>query len=191
MGNPPPVRFHGELVSQDLANTSLEVSALQRLVPGMSPTSILEIGAGYGRVAYALLSLYPGSRYTIIDIEPTLGIGQRYLTRLFPDRDIRFLTPDRADEISDASVDLALSISSLHEMTRDKIAYYIALLDRVAGGGAVYLKQWTSWHNPKDDITVSFNDYVVPASWKRVFRAQAPVQVSFTHAGWNVGRTGS
>ncbi len=30
----------------------------------------LEIGAGYGRTAYVLLSVFPGSTYTIVDIEP-------------------------------------------------------------------------------------------------------------------------
>ncbi len=55
--------------------------------------SILEVGAGYGRTAYALLNLYPHATYTIVDIEPAILISRWYLTQLFPDRDLRFMSP--------------------------------------------------------------------------------------------------
>lgn len=51
LGWPLPVKWKGRLVSQDLANSSIEVDAVWRALRGSAPQSILEIGAGYGRTA--------------------------------------------------------------------------------------------------------------------------------------------
>jgi putative sugar O-methyltransferase len=187
LGNPPPVFLDGRLVSQDLANSAIEAAAIDRLGSSKPPRSILEIGAGYGRLAYVLMSMNPSCRYTIVDIQPALAISEWYLRRLFPERHIVFVDPESIDDLPDDSFDLAISISSLQEMTREQIGDYIRLLDRVVTtGGAVYLKQWSSWRNPVDRITVTFDDYVVPGNWKQVFREPAPVQSSFTQAGWRL-----
>src|SRR5439155_517391 len=45
---------------------------------------VAELGAGYGRLAYVVVSASPGVRYTIIDIPPALYLSQRYLTTVFP-----------------------------------------------------------------------------------------------------------
>ena len=186
LGNPPPVYYRGRLISQDLANSALEVDAIHRLLSGHSPRSILEIGAGYGRVAYVLMSLHPTCSYTVVDIQPALGISERYLRTLFPNRDVTFMTPESVAEIPRGTIDLAFSISSLQEMTTEQIRNYLALVDRVAHGGAVYLKQWSSWYNPKDLTTVTFDDYNIPDRWELAFREPAQVQTNFTHAGWHI-----
>ena len=73
LGSPFPVHFEGRLISQDLANTALELDAVHR--SGSDPPHhIIEIGAGYGRTAYALLSLNPLATYTVVDIEPALTL---------------------------------------------------------------------------------------------------------------------
>jgi hypothetical protein len=43
------VRRRGRLISQDLANTALESTAIPRALGGEPPRSIVEVGAGYGR----------------------------------------------------------------------------------------------------------------------------------------------
>lgn len=57
LGDPLPVRWRGRTISQDLANSALELAAIDRALEGGEPASILEIGAGYGRLGHALLSL--------------------------------------------------------------------------------------------------------------------------------------
>jgi hypothetical protein len=116
LGGPLPVRFHGRLISQDLANTAVELAAIQEAVQ-QAPRSVLEIGAGYGRTAYAVLSLYPGCHYTIVDIEPALTISRWYLTSLFSESRLTFLSPHGMGALAAGSVDLAISISTLSEMT--------------------------------------------------------------------------
>jgi putative sugar O-methyltransferase len=75
-GNPMPVHFGGHLVSQDLANTSLEMNFMRANSPG--PRRVIEVGAGYGRTAHALLSLFPDLEYIIVDVEPALSVAKWY-----------------------------------------------------------------------------------------------------------------
>lgn len=186
LGDPLPVRWRGRLISQDLANSALEASALGRALGGEEPESILEIGAGYGRLGHALLSAFPSAAYTVVDIEPARTVSEWYLTRLFPDRRLQFLTPAQAADLPTGSVSLALSVSSLQEMTSGQVATYLKLLDRIAEGGLVYLKQWAEWHNPADDLTLRFADYPFPTRWSACFDEPAPIQTRFRQAAWRI-----
>lgn len=183
LGNPPPVLHKSRLISQDLANSALEIGAIRRALDGRVPTSILEIGAGYGRTAYALLGVFPHARYTVVDIEPALSLSQWYLSSLYPDRDITFIAADDATPVRVGTVDLAVSISSLQEMTHAQVRQYLELFGAVVGG-TVFLKQWKSWTNPIDGIVVDFDEYPIPEGWQEVFRETSPVQTAFDQAGW-------
>ena len=186
LGNPPPVLWRGKLVSQDLANCALEAEAIVRALDGRTPTSILEIGAGYGRTAYSLLGLFPEASYTIVDIEPALTLSRFYLTTLYPGRDVRYVDAGQGVLDVDAGIDLAVSISSLHEMTPEQVSSHLLLLDEVVVDGVVFLKQWESWHNPVDDVLMEFDRYPIPAAWSLVFREPSPVQTRFAQAAWRV-----
>ncbi len=191
VGGPLPVFWRNRLISQDLANTALEVAAMGRALAGASPRAILEIGGGYGRTAYACLRLFPEATYTIVDIEPALSISRWYLTQLLPPERLRFLTPAEAQRLGTGSADLVLAISSLHEMTPAQISDYLHLIDRVGAGGRVYLKQWERWDNPVDGVTIAFERYPVPSRWRRIFNEPAPVQTNFRQAAWEVPAAGS
>lgn len=187
LGQPIPVTWEGRLISQDLANGALEAAAIGRALAGSSPKSILEVGAGYGRTAYILLNLFPDARYTIVDIEPALSISRWYLTQLFDPERLRFATPDDAETLPRGSHDLALSISSLQEMTPEQVQMYLQLFNTVTEGGQVYLKQWKEWHNPVDDVSLDMDDYPIPERWEQLFKEQAPVQTNFLQAAWHIG----
>ena len=185
LGSPLPVVDCGRLISQDLANTAIELATIDR--GGVrSPGQVLEVGAGYGRTAFAILSLFPDCKYTVVDIEPALTITRWYLTQLFPTDRITFLSPAQINEIPRSSMDLAVSISSLSEMTPETRDEYLLLFDRVAAGGLVYLKQWEQWRNPVDGLLVKFDDYSIPKRWVPLLRERAPVQTRFIQALWRV-----
>jgi len=186
LGNPLPVRWRGRLISQDLANSALEAAAMARALGGREPASIFELGAGYGRMGHTLLSIFPSASYTVVDIEPARSISEWYLTRLFPERALRFLTPEEAEALPTGSASLVLSISTLQEMTPAQVEAYLGLLDRVAAGGTVYLKQWAQWRNPVDQVTMRVADYPYPARWSHHFDEPAPVQTGFRHAAFSV-----
>jgi hypothetical protein len=186
VGHPFPVKWRGRLISQDLANSALEAAAIRRALGRSGVRSFLEIGAGYGRTAYVLLNVFPGSTYTIVDIEPALSLSRWYLTQLFPLERLRFLPPDEALRLATGSVDVALSISSLQEMTTQQVAGYLGLLDRVTAGGTVFLKQLATWKNPVDGIVMRFDEYPVPSRWTPIFSEVAPVQTTFQQAAWRL-----
>jgi putative sugar O-methyltransferase len=185
LGAPLPIRFRGRLISQDLANCALEARCIERALGGRAPASIVEIGGGYGRTAYALLSRHPEATYTIVDIEPALTISRWYLSQLFAPERLRFLTPGEAAALGADTFDLGVSISSLQEMTPEQVADYLRLLDRVVAGD-VFLKQWETWHNPDDDVELRFDGYPFPERWQRLLWEPAPVQTRFVQAAWSV-----
>jgi hypothetical protein len=189
LGRPFPVRWRGRLISQDLANSGLEASAMLRALDGREPDHVLEVGAGYGRDAYVLLNVFPRCSYTIVDLEPALGIARAYLTELFPNRRLKFLSPDQLDAIPPRSVALAFSISSLQEMTPDQIRGYLSFLDTVVvPSGIVYLKQWREWLNPLDGVKTTFSAYPLPPRWATLFVERAPVQTGFQQGAWRAGQ---
>jgi hypothetical protein len=183
LGAPFPVYQNGRLISQDLANTALELDAMRR--GGVSdPVRILEVGAGYGRTAHALLTLHPQATYTIVDIEPAISISRWYLTGLFGEDRLAFIRADRLDALEGQTFDLGLSISSLQEMTPVQVGGYLELFDRLIEG-RVYLKQWESWHNPADGNQSVFAQYPIPARWQRTLWERCPVQTRFMQAVWH------
>jgi len=207
-GNPFRVMLDGGIVSQDLANSSLELNAIaEHFAPARTDEfRVLEIGAGYGRDAYLFLSLFPRCRYVIVDIPPALYVSQQYLTAVFPERrffgfqpfadvspferdilaaDCAFLLPHQAAQLPPHTFDLALNISSLHEMTLEQIRAYIALVDRLAKG-FFYTKQWLVSTNRQDGIVIRRDDYPIPAHWRVLFDRRAPVQTSFFEAMYAV-----
>ncbi|MGH8641491.1 MAG: putative sugar O-methyltransferase, partial [Burkholderiales bacterium] len=85
--------FDGRIVNYDtyacLERVALLNAAglLQRLSSGASGRipRILEIGGGYGGLAYHLKTLLPRARYIAVDLPESLLFAALYLTTLFPD----------------------------------------------------------------------------------------------------------
>ena len=207
-GNPFPIDLDGRLISQDLANAALEWESIRDAYPFdlNAPIRVCELGAGYGRNAYFFLKAAPHCRYVVIDIPPALHVAQEYLSRVLPDRkivpfrcyeddtpdpaeienaDLAFLLPHQAARLPPASFDLFLNISSLHEMTREQIAAYFGLIDRLTRGW-FYSKQWYVSRNPHDDIIVKASEYPVPDRWRTAYMRRARVQTSFFEAMYSV-----
>lgn len=188
VGDPVVIRFGDLRLTEDLCHSVEERASILEGLTGRPLRSVLELGAGYGRVAYLLLRAHPGTRYTIVDIPPALYVSQRYLTDVLPDlsvfrfrpfadhaavademaaADLVFLEPQQLELLPDRSFDLGATISTLHEMRPDQIAHYIQQLDRLCD--AVYTKQWRRFHNRRDGVVISASDYPIPERWRAVF----------------------
>ncbi|HKO03863.1 MAG TPA: putative sugar O-methyltransferase [Candidatus Acidoferrales bacterium] len=204
-GNPPVIYPRpGMRVSQDLGNSLLEYDALQVAIPAGGRGTVLELGGGYGRNAFVILSMHPDVRYVFVDIPPALWIAEKYLSAVFPEKRIfRFRPFDTFEEIAGEyaeaqlvfllssqfakvpahSADLALNISSLHEMRKEQIDHYLGQFDRVLKrGGHAYLKQWKTARVLFEGITVSEKDYHIPPAWTAVMNRTARVQTKFFEA---------
>ena len=154
LGNPLPIRYAGQLISQDLALSSLELNQIASRVPIKHIRRVLEIGAGYGRLAFLFSSMFPEIEYSILDIPPALAISQNYLASIFGAAAIsrhdqtpgpharpriRFMLPHRLAELPDGHFDLVINISSFDEMSTSDVEGYLQAFDRV-GSGWAYLQ---------------------------------------------------
>jgi putative sugar O-methyltransferase len=199
-GNPSLItdRF-GALISQDLANSIIEISAMN---PSLRPGSVvLELGAGYGRDAYAILATNPGIKYVIVDIAPALWVAETYLCHQFPNLrifcyrdfqhftdieedfsacDIAFFLSTQISQLPDGIVELIINVSSLHEMRLEQIGFYLRQFDRLLKeGGTFYFKQWKRGVVPIEDIVIHQQDYPIPTNWICELSREAPIQSKF------------
>ncbi len=201
LGQPACVRCNGRAVSEDLCNSVIEYTSILDAVPS-PPRLVIELGSGYGRLAWVFLRAQENLRYVLVDIPPGLAIAQRYLTELLPERKafrfrhfgsygevadefesarIAFLTPNQLELIPSLHADLFINVSSLHEMRREQIEYYFQLIATHCDG-FFYTKQWECSINPFDDLVVRHEDYPVPSEWRALFDRVHPVQTHFFEA---------
>jgi putative sugar O-methyltransferase len=212
LGDPIAVLYRGRSISQDLGNSALELGAIEEALTYSlaAGQTVIEIGAGYGRLAWLALALTPGLRYLVVDIPPALAIAQEYLTSLFPERrafrfrhfdryeevaaemsesEIVFLTPNQLEAIPALDADLTVNISSFHEMRPDQVANFLDQVGRHTDG-IFYMKQWRAWTNELDGVTIRQEDYPIPASWERVYEREHPVQSEFFEAAYRIEAPG-
>lgn len=205
VGNPIAIRRRSRRISQDLANSIREFNTLLEAEPTLRGRSkrLAELGAGYGRLAYVLLS-DPGTRYFIFDIPPALYVSQWYLTQLFPGEKvfrfrhidnfsdlgaeiassrIAFFTPNQVELFPDRFFDVFSSISTLPEMTEMQSRNYIVHMQRTSAG-LVYLKQWTNWDNSDDGRLFAKSDVALNPPFRCVLDRADAVQDLFFEQVW-------
>jgi putative sugar O-methyltransferase len=206
LGAPISVEVGGKLISQDLANSLHEWGRIRQLVQGVPMRSrplLLEIGGGYGRLAHVVI--HAGRfRYAVVDIAPALIVAKWYLTSLYPalrvfgfrhfDRyedvaaeieaaDICFFSSNQLEILPDGFAEVGVAISSLHEMKADQIQNYLNLL-ATKTRDAVYMKNWTSWRNPSDDIVVDRDSFRLPGLWQLVLDEAHPINSEMWETGY-------
>ena len=208
LGDPLLVRYRERLVSQDLCNSVLEYAAITEALPGgPSPGElVVELGGGYGRLAWVILNERPDLRYVLVDIPPALAVAEEYLRALLPDRrvfrfrhfergeevraeldhaQIAFLTPNQLDLLEPLGASLFVNISSLHEMRPAQIAHYLRVVGRHTAGH-FYTKQSMTSYNPHDSVVIARADYPIPAHWRVIFDRRHPIQTTFFEALYEV-----
>lgn len=200
-GSPPgAINFEGRLISQDIANSLLELDTIRQHTKQNPIKTILEIGAGYGRNAYVWLCLGGVKKYVIVDIPPALYISQRYLSNQFPKKrvfryrnfksfdeieneyrqaDLIFLMPWQFEMLPAHCVDLIYAIDSLNEMNIDIIKHYCKIFDNL-GKKYFYMKTWKVWESENQKI--NRNDYPIPAEWKCLLNRECRVQTDYFEA---------
>ena len=203
LGAPLRVRYGRRSLTEDLCHSVEEYASVVSGLPAwIQPHRVLEIGAGYGRLAYAFVSARPDLQYYVVDIPPALYVSQRYLSEVLPDvavfpfrpfRDhaevaaamagarIVFLEPQQLELLPPDHLDVVLTVSTLHEMRADQVANYLAQVDRLCRG-AFYTKQWRRFFNDVDGITASADGQRLPARWQPVFERSPLVPRSFVEA---------
>jgi putative sugar O-methyltransferase len=134
LGTPMPVWLDGRLISQDLAVAATDINVMARVVPFSNVHRVLEIGAGYGKLAYIFTSLFPNVDYTIADIAPALAVSRNYLPAVTSGKNLRFVLPHELEHLPDKNFDLVINISSLDEMPPPVQERYLKRIDRLCRG---------------------------------------------------------
>jgi hypothetical protein len=121
-------------VSRDLLDSLLELYFLDRHLnlAGRTGFNILDIGAGYGRLAHRATQSFPGiANYFCTDaIARSTFISEYYLRYRQSDR-AKVIPLDEIDRtLATTKVDLAVNIHSFSECSTEAIRWWIALLAR-------------------------------------------------------------
>lgn len=88
-----------------------------------SNARILEIGAGYGGMAYILMQMLSVKSYTVIDLPEVLPLSKFYLTECHPGCELEFRTPDN---IGNGEYDFVINTASFGEMPKETAQEYVS-----------------------------------------------------------------
>lgn len=118
--------FHGKAVSRDLLDSVLEINILSRLLPiATRPTTILDIGSGYGRLAHRMTAAFANVRYYCVDAVPeSTFISEHYLEFRKAER-CTCVPLDDMTKIPLREIDLAVNIHSFPECQSNVIAWWL------------------------------------------------------------------
>jgi putative sugar O-methyltransferase len=102
---------------------------------------ILEIGAGYGALAWYLLKVLHNVEYVIVDIPESLAYSAIYLSALVPGR-VKFIPNYRFLEMAFAErFDLVINTNSLSELSEAQVRAYSEAISRMLSPGGFFFEQ--------------------------------------------------
>lgn len=131
LGNPVTISIHpGSNINLDHFFSIEEYTFLNCSMDLNSLNQVIEIGAGFGRTAQALIKLVKNiSKYIIIDIPEVLSLSSSYLKKVLSKEEYQKLTFVNAYSLDEdfcgyESTDLVINIDSFQEMPQETIMYY-------------------------------------------------------------------
>ncbi|MEZ4671530.1 MAG: putative sugar O-methyltransferase [Anaerolineae bacterium] len=169
-----------------------------------SPSVIVELGGGYGRLAYVCRKMLPECTYVILDLPEALICANSWLNRVLPgecvayadarrrttlDREqlqsgkVWLLGAHQIEAIASKSIDAFVNIYSFAEMPRQAIDNYFAQIDRITQG-SLYSKQRKLEDNRIDGVKVSSDIYPIPQHWRLLFHRTSSLYEAFFEAGY-------
>lgn len=161
-GNPHHILCNGRPVTLDLGYSIREYWLLSKHIDFSSIKSIVEVGGGYGRTAYVISKMHPEIKYTMYDVEPSIGLAKKYLTNVCPNSNLEFKTPD----LLDGDCYLFLAINCLHEMKVEHVREYFEYVNNHSK--YFYFSCWYRGEVPFDNLVWLKSDYPVRDHWTKL-----------------------
>jgi hypothetical protein len=161
---------------------------INMLVRKFDRPTILEIGGGYGGLAYYCLVENPRMRIVLSDLPENAALQAFYLKSMFPNKKIKLygeveidgdfdilITPNFAlEEISENSVELTFNSYSLAEMSRETVNRYINIICNVTNHYFYHLNH-VFWEMSSDTFPIDFDKFDLlfrnPTLWGKDPRA--------------------
>ncbi len=108
-----------------------------------SGSRVLEIGPGYGALAYYIQRAVPGVRYTVLDIPEWLFFSAVYLSVLNPDSNTVFLPNYEFPALvqDNQHFDLVINTLSMAEMSEQQVRTYCEGIKILIGDSGVFFEQ--------------------------------------------------
>jgi len=112
-------------------------------------TSILEIGAGYGRTCHSILSLFPNIKfYHIVDLPEMIALSSAYLKKVSNEENFSKVQFVSTNDLFDQEYDLIININSMQEMNPETVEAYLLFIDENAH--AFYTKNTVGKFTPAE-----------------------------------------
>ena len=204
----PQLLVDGKVITQYMLISLLEFEKIKILTSNVKgPLSILELGAGYGRTANMVLSLYQNAKYVIADLPPSIYFSKKNLTEIFPNKkitsafeinnnkemmetfkknDILFIFPHQINLFEKKSFDISIALGVLCEMEKDQIINYMKIFENVSN--FLYFKVWENSPLPysfyKYYSVHKKSDYSIKESWIEHFKDRCIIPSNVFELGY-------
>jgi putative sugar O-methyltransferase len=153
--------------------------AINSLLPSSGSGTVIELGGGFGGMAYFLLRNNPRATYIDFDLPEALALASYYLLMAFPDLPVTLygeaeLSPETLEKsriimmpsfeirkMPSKTVDVAFNSYSLAEMSPQAIHEYIAELTRCAKGHFLHINHTQNSVVSADDFCIENNGFAL------------------------------
>jgi putative sugar O-methyltransferase len=121
--------FDNIKISRDLLDSIAELYYLKYIFPKLENMTLLEIGAGYGRLCKRFGDCFPAAKYYITDaIAESTYFSKIYLGNENKDKIINL--PDIENKLPTLNVDIAVNIHSFPECNINDVEWWVRLLHK-------------------------------------------------------------
>lgn len=185
--------FDGHLVSWDQLISIDTLYSIAEAAPSVlsEPVVVLDLGAGWGRMGYAIKRANPLCTYVLCDLPEALLVSSTYLPRLLPSEKVHTFLDTRSGHIderllrgggliflgthditrlSDKVIDVFINVASFQEMTPIQVNEYFEFIDKKVKG-MFFCQQLKSaqTHSYELGEIAGFEQYPFRSAWKRVY----------------------
>ena len=193
IGNPWGYVIDDALVYEPVFEYHHQASYLASLYPDTPTPVILEIGGGFGGLAFHILKKIPKAKYIGFDLPESMVLQAYYLSCAFPEARILFykeghgaidrelleqydviLMPNFMLPQTESSIaDIVVNFRSLSEMPMETINEYCSNMDRLSHGFIVheniYKPRLDDWHGIPAPEFPSFNSHSLIAEHESIW----------------------
>jgi putative sugar O-methyltransferase len=169
VGNPWGYRFNDYLLYEPVFEYDFQAHYFDKLLSDIQTPVIIEIGGGFGGLAYHLLCCRPSIKYIDFDLPENILIQTYYLSCIFPNAkismyqegtppltleqlnnyDIVLLSNFELKRTDSLIADLIVNVRSLSEMSYETINEYFAQIDRL---GRLFFYHENIYEARKDEL---------------------------------------
>jgi len=201
-GNPTCVNYSGYSIAPAVLYSIMEIEFIMKHIEIPKNSTILEIGAGSGRVCISMLKVIDTiNKYIIVDIPPALYISQCAVIHNFPEKrifkfrpflsfaehkeeydsaDVVFISLEQLQFLPENSVHLSIAIDCLHEMEFDMIEQYFNHFDRLSK--FLYFKCQIEQWAKTSKINLEMDNYPVKEHWYELKKEKCCIPNTYFHA---------